>query len=196
MKDGNLLRFVDGVRAVVGDRFYIQAPEFLEIRLRVNGHDFRIVGTRHQERTGTRDHEKKMSVRVEDVDTLRIGATLLHLAAIRARLIRRDECPGADELVRRFIVFSFDGVKAQNVRRPARGCAERECRRHPRDEPRSIIQKVFVPADGVKAANCRGSGDFGTSPFLGSSLDKPVLASVWLDGGAEGKAQRGREIKC
>jgi hypothetical protein len=53
-----------------------------------------------------------------------------------------------------------------------------------------------VPADGVKAANWRGSGDFGMSPFLGSSLDKPVLASVWLDGGAEGKAQRGREIKC
>src|SRR6202048_4883000 len=76
MKDGNLLRFVDGVRAVVSDRFYIQAPEFLEIRLRVNGHDFRIVGTRDHERTGTRDHEKKMSVRVEDVDTLRIGAKL------------------------------------------------------------------------------------------------------------------------
>jgi hypothetical protein len=32
--------------------------------------------------------------------------------------------------------------------------------------------------------------------FFGSSLDKPVLASVWLHGGAEGKAQRGREIKC
>ena len=88
MKDGNLLRFVDGVRAVVSDRFYIQAPEFLEIRLRINGHDFRIVGTRHQERTGTCDHEKKMSVRVEDVDTLRIGAKLLHVAAIWAHLIR------------------------------------------------------------------------------------------------------------
>src|ERR1700681_1284351 len=67
MKDGNLVRFVDSVRTVVSDRLYIQAPEFLEIRLRVNGRDFRIVGTRHQERTGTRDHEKKMSVRVEDV---------------------------------------------------------------------------------------------------------------------------------
>src|ERR1700730_17329227 len=99
MKDGNLLRFVDGVRAVVSDRFYIQAPEFLEIRLRVNGHDFRIVGTRDHERTGTRDHEEKMSVSFEDVDTLRIGAKLLHLAAIRAHLIRRDECPGADELL-------------------------------------------------------------------------------------------------
>src|SRR6202795_1135931 len=72
MKDGNLLRFVDGVRAVVSDRFYIQAPEFLEIRIRANGHDFRFVGTRHQERTGTSDHKKKMSVRVEDVDALRI----------------------------------------------------------------------------------------------------------------------------
>jgi hypothetical protein len=41
-----------------------------------------------------------------------------------------------------------------------------------------------------------GSGDFGTSPFLGSSSDKPVLAPVWLDGGAGGKAQQGREIKC
>ena len=88
MKDGNLLRFVDGVRAVVSDRFYIQAPKFLEIRLRVNGRDFRIVGTRHQERTGTRDHEKNMSVSFEDVDTLRIGAKLFQRAAIRAHLIR------------------------------------------------------------------------------------------------------------
>src|SRR6202048_1624593 len=79
MKDGNLLRLVDGVRAVVSDRFYIQAPEFIEIRLRVNGHDFRIVGTRDHERTGTRDHEEKMSVLFEDVDTLRSGAELLHL---------------------------------------------------------------------------------------------------------------------
>src|ERR1700694_5740347 len=86
MKDGNLLRFVDGVRAVVSNRFYIQAADFPGIRLaRVNGHDFRIVGTRDHERTGTRDHEEKMSVRVEDIDTLRIGAKLLQLAAIRAR---------------------------------------------------------------------------------------------------------------
>ena len=38
MKDSNLLRLVDGVRAVVSDRFYIQTAEFLGIRLaRVNG---------------------------------------------------------------------------------------------------------------------------------------------------------------
>jgi hypothetical protein len=41
-----------------------------------------------------------------------------------------------------------------------------------------------------------GSGDFGTSPFLGNSSGKPVLASAWLDGGAESKAQQRREIKC
>jgi hypothetical protein len=53
-----------------------------------------------------------------------------------------------------------------------------------------------VPADGVKAANGRENGDFGTSPFSGSSLDKPVLASVWLHGGAEGKAQRGEKLNA
>jgi hypothetical protein len=57
-----------------------------------------------------------------------------------------------------------------------------------------IFQKVFVPADGVKAANCRRRR--AASPFLGSSSDKPVLASLWLDGGAGGKAQQGRKIKC
>src|SRR5882724_457194 len=53
MKDGNPLRLVDGVRAVVSDRFYNQPADFLEMRLAawVFGRDFRIVGTG--------DHEKK-----------------------------------------------------------------------------------------------------------------------------------------
>ena len=60
MKDDSLLPLVDGVRAVVSDRFYIETADFSGIRLaRVNGHDFRIVGTRDHERAGTRDHEKK-----------------------------------------------------------------------------------------------------------------------------------------
>jgi hypothetical protein len=45
-----------------------------------------------------------------------------------------------------------------------------------------------VPADGVKAANCR-SGDIGTSPFWGSSLDKSVLAPLSVNGDAGDKAQ-------
>jgi len=100
MKDDNLLCPADGVRAVVSDRFHNQAVDFLGIRLAwVMGHDFRIAGTRDHEKTRTRDHEKKTTVRVEDVDTLRIGAKLVQLAAIRAHLIRGDECPGADELL-------------------------------------------------------------------------------------------------
>jgi hypothetical protein len=49
---------------------------------------------------------------------------------------------------------------------------------------------VFRAADGVRLP-IAGGGDFGTSPFLGNSSDKPVLASVWLDGGAGRKAQQG-----
>ena len=81
MKDDNLLRLVDGVRAVVRDRFWNQASAFFGIRLVwVDGRDFRIVGTR--------DEDKKPTIRVEDVDTRRIGAKLFQLAAIRAHLIR------------------------------------------------------------------------------------------------------------
>src|ERR1019366_8520019 len=59
MKDDNLLLLVDGVRAVVRDRFRNQAADFLGILLvRVIGRDFRIVGTR--------DQDKKPTVRVED----------------------------------------------------------------------------------------------------------------------------------
>src|ERR1700730_11795594 len=90
MKDGNSLYLVDGVCAVVSDRFYKQSAAFLEIRLaaRVFRHDFRIVGARDYEKTGTCDHEEKTTVCVEDVDTLRIGAKLAPLAAVRAHLIR------------------------------------------------------------------------------------------------------------
>jgi hypothetical protein len=63
-----------------------------------------------------------------------------------------------------------------------------ERQRHPRYAPRSSFQKVFVPADGVKAANY-WSGDIGTSPFWGSSSDKSVLAPSPADGDAGDKAQ-------
>src|ERR1019366_2355551 len=62
MKDDNLLLLVDGVRAIVSDRFRNQAANFFGILLvRVFGRDFRIIGTR--------DQKKKPTVRVEDVDT-------------------------------------------------------------------------------------------------------------------------------
>src|ERR1700731_1204201 len=72
MKNGNSLHLVDGVCAVVSDRFYKQSAAFLEIRLaaRVFGNDFHIVGARDFEKTGTCDHEEKTTVCVEDVDTL------------------------------------------------------------------------------------------------------------------------------
>jgi hypothetical protein len=81
MKHDNLLRLVDGIRSVVRHRFWNQAGAFFGIRLvRVNGRDLRIVGTR--------DEDKKPTIRVEDVDTRRIGAKLFQLAAIRTHLIR------------------------------------------------------------------------------------------------------------
>jgi hypothetical protein len=81
MKVDNLLRFIDGVRAVVRDRFWNQAGVFFGIRLVwVNGRDFRIVRTR--------DDDKKSTIRVKDVDTRRIGAKRFQLAAIRTHLIR------------------------------------------------------------------------------------------------------------
>ena len=62
MKADNGHLLVDGVRAVVSDRFYNKAV-FLGIRLAwVIGHDFRIVGTRDHEETRTRDHEEKATV--------------------------------------------------------------------------------------------------------------------------------------
>jgi hypothetical protein len=71
MKDDNLLRLVDGVRAVVRDRLCNQAIEFFGIRrAHVIGHDLRIVGIRDHEETRIGDHEKKTTVRVEDVDPL------------------------------------------------------------------------------------------------------------------------------
>jgi hypothetical protein len=45
-----------------------------------------------------------------------------------------------------------------------------------------------MPADGNKAANL-GTGDFGTSPIFVQPPDKPLLASIWLIGGPERKAQ-------
>src|SRR5579859_103150 len=89
MKDDNLLRFVDGVRAVVGDRFYNQAIDFFGIRrAQVIGHDPRVIGISDHEKTRTGDHEKKTTPRIEDVDPLWIGAKLLQFAATWAHLIR------------------------------------------------------------------------------------------------------------
>jgi hypothetical protein len=44
------------------------------------------------------------------------------------------------------------------------------------------FQIDIVPADST-------SEDFGTPPFWGSSSDKPLLGSLYLDGGAGAKAQ-------
>src|SRR5260370_22964758 len=58
VKDGNSLRLVDGVRAVVSDRSHNQAVDFLGIRLAwLIGNYFGIVGTRDHETTRPRDHE-------------------------------------------------------------------------------------------------------------------------------------------
>ena len=80
MKHDNFLRLVDEVRAVVRHRFWNQAAAFRGIRpVWVIGRDLRIVGTR--------DQDKKTTVRLEDVDARRIGAKLFQLAAIRTNLI-------------------------------------------------------------------------------------------------------------
>jgi hypothetical protein len=58
-----------------------------------------------------------------------------------------------------------------------------------------VIFECLRAADGVKAANCR-SGDFGTSPFLGSSSDKPVLASVCYMAVPSAKHNRGEKLNA
>ena len=81
MKAYNVHLVVNGVRAVVSDRFYNKAVFLGGIRLApAIGRDLYIVGSCH--------HAKKPTVRVEDVDTLRIVAKLFQLAAIRVHLIR------------------------------------------------------------------------------------------------------------
>src|SRR6266436_6873792 len=72
---------------------------------------------------------------------------------------------------------------------PARGMSRNADAGDTRDTSRGLFLNVFRAADGVRLP-IAGSGDFGTSPFLGNSSDKPVLASVWLDGGAGRKAQQ------
>src|SRR5260370_13163408 len=60
VKDGNSLRLVDGVRAVVSDRSHNQAVDFLGIRLAwVIGHDFGIVAPRDHQKTRTPNQDKK-----------------------------------------------------------------------------------------------------------------------------------------
>jgi hypothetical protein len=49
-------------------------------------------------------------------------------------------------------------------------------------------RNVIVPADGIGAASW-GTGDFGTSPIFVQISGKPLLASVWLSGVPERKAQ-------
>jgi hypothetical protein len=50
------------------------------------------------------------------------------------------------------------------------------------------IWSIITPADGTRAANV-GTGDFGTSPIFVQLSDKPLLASVYLFGVPERKAQ-------
>jgi hypothetical protein len=50
------------------------------------------------------------------------------------------------------------------------------------------IWSVILPADGTRTATV-GNGDFGTSPLFGQLSDKPLLASIWLRGVSERKAQ-------
>src|ERR1700716_2042704 len=76
MKADNVHLLVEGVRAIVSDRYYNKAV-FLGLRhAPVIRRDSRIVGAGH--------HEKKATVRVEDADTVRIGTKLFQLAAFRA----------------------------------------------------------------------------------------------------------------
>jgi hypothetical protein len=53
------------------------------------------------------------------------------------------------------------------------------------------FQIEIVPADGTSAANW-GSGDFGTSPFLGQLTDKTLLGRTWPHGVPDVKNNRGR----
>ena len=52
-------------------------------------------------------------------------------------------------------------------------------------QPRSIVQLIFVPADGIRLP-ILGSGDFGTSPFFwaapsqGNQLDRASHVPFWL----------------
>src|ERR1700731_2788799 len=91
MKADNVHLLVEGVRAVVSDRFYNKAV-FLEFR-------HTPVIRRHSQIVGAGHHEKKATVRVEHVDTVRICTKLSQLAAIRELLIRGDKRPGADKLL-------------------------------------------------------------------------------------------------
>jgi hypothetical protein len=50
------------------------------------------------------------------------------------------------------------------------------------------IWSIIVPADGTRAA-ILGNGDFGTSPIFVQLSDKPLLASAWVLGVLEHKAQ-------
>jgi len=81
-------------------------------------------------------------------------------------------------------------MKSSKRAPPARGMSTNADAGDTRDTSRGLFLNVFRAADGVRLP-IAGSGDFGTSPFLGNSSDKPVLASVWLDGGAGRKAQQG-----
>jgi hypothetical protein len=47
---------------------------------------------------------------------------------------------------------------------------------------------VIVPTDGTRAANM-GTGDFGTSPIFVQLSGKQPLASIYLGGVSERKAQ-------
>ena len=54
--------------------------------------------------------------------------------------------------------------------------------------PRKIFWRISYAADSNRAANL-GTGDFGTSPVFVQLSDKPLLASIWVCGVRELKAQ-------
>src|SRR5580704_2476857 len=74
MKADNVHLLVDSVRAVVSDRFYNEAVFLGSRHAPILGRDFRIVRTR--------DHDEETTVRLKDVDALRICAKLFQLAAV------------------------------------------------------------------------------------------------------------------
>src|SRR5262245_9640458 len=87
-----LVAFVDRIGAEVTDRAAHNGLGFLKRRgRRVTGRDLRKVGTRV--------HHKDATTGVEDIDSLRICAEALELAAIGICLLPRDQCPGSTKLI-------------------------------------------------------------------------------------------------
>jgi hypothetical protein len=79
---------------------------------------------------------------------------------------------------------AIDGPMAKALGPLAHGYAQFECGWHPRYEPIDILT-LRLPM-GTAAAN---SKKFGRLPFLGSSSDKSVLASIFPNGRSGDKEQ-------